>query len=594
MDITFEGNTLTASEDTRIISGVLVPYDEEGRTNLGKFSVPRGAFELPSDPSQMGVNVEHAREAAFGGGVSITDSPKGVVFAARAANTPEGDQALADVASGKRTHWSVEAAGIVVEKGKAIAGRIFGAALVEKPAFPGAVLLASLTEDEDGNAQAVTTDPDAETGTEPTETVETHTDEYVDEFGVTVTQKTTTTTVVDGDTTTITTVTEYVTPDPEAEPETPEEEPIVSTLTASARRGATRPHVRPSAVVVQDRPAAPDLSTLFAAMSDARVRVGDVAAQATLMAALTEIKTSGSLGPAGGGAPNQGLPDNWMGQLWNGRDYDRKFISLQTQGTDISARGKRGFRAKRGTKAAPLEQFDGEWAGDLAAVKSANAYIEESSSALHKWALAETIAREFTDLPGGAEFLEAFMKLIVEDYAVWSDYKALAVMMTTAGAPIAPRPVPERYAASPSLGMLIQGIRTINSRRDTATYAVVNSTAYDELIYTPKDLVPEYVSFEFTTESRGTADSGKVIVVEADDADFKNLAGVSLIKAGEPGVLVGSQRAIEFDELGSTPLAVDALEIAKGGIDRATHGYLQGFVARSESVAMIGAAPVGG
>lgn len=599
MRITFEAAHLEASANDRIISGVLVPYGEQGQTNLGKFEVPRGAFTFPSDPSQMVANVEHDRAEAFGHGVRITDSPAGLVFAARASDTPEGDQALADVASGKRTHWSVEASGLVIEKGKAVAGKVFAAALVEKPAFPSAVLLASAVEDEDGNAEVVTEDTtnDTEPSGDATETTETYTDEIVDEDGNITFRETTITTVEDGNTTTVTTVSTETIPDPEPTTDE-EEEPIVATLTASARKGATR--VAPRART-NDRPAEPPrLDRLFAALSDARV-MNTPEAHNTLMAALTELKTDGALGHAGGGAPNQGLPDNWVGQLWQGREYDRKFITLNQHGTDITATGKRGYRAMRGTKASPKTRYDGTWAGELSAIKTANGYIEESGSTLHRWALANTIAREFFDLPGGAEFIEAYFKLLVEDYAMWSDETALKIMLQAAGAPIAPEDHTSTYPAQnqypQAMVMLIQGIRTVNRRGDNATYAVVNKEAYDQLVYTPNDLIPEYISFDISTERGGSADAGKVVVVEADSEDvelFTKLDGTPAVDATQPAVLVGAKRAIELDELGSTPFTVDALEIAKGGIDRAVHGYLQEHTVRPRSLALIGTAVTGG
>ncbi|MCA0377870.1 MAG: hypothetical protein LCH36_00315 [Actinobacteria bacterium] len=597
MRITFEAAHLEASQNDRIISGVLVPYGEQGQTNLGKFEVPRGALTFPSDPSQMVANVEHDRAEAFGHGVRITDSPEGLVFAARAADTPEGDQALADVASGKRTHWSVEAVGLVIEKGKAVAGKVFAAALVEKPAFPSAVLLASAVEDEDGNAEVVTedTENDTEPSGDATTTTETYTDEIVDEDGNTTLRETTITTVEDGNTTTVTTESVVTVPE---EPTEKEEEPIVATLTASARKGATR--VAPRART-QDRPAEPPkLDRLFAALSDARV-LNTTDANNTLMAALTELKTDGALGHAGGGTPNQGLPDNWVGQLWDGREYDRKFINLNQHGTDITATGKRGYRAMRGTKAAPKQRYDGTWAGELSAIKTANGYIEESGSTLHKWALANTIAREFFDLPGGAEFIEAYFKLLVEDYAMWSDETALKIMLKAAGTPIAPENhlsgYPAQHQYSQAMVMLIQGIRTVNRRGDNATYAVVNKLAYDQLVYTPNDLIPEYITFDITTERGGSADSGKVVVVEADSEDvdlFVDFAGAPVVDDTKPAVLVGAKRAIDIDELGSTPFTVDALEIAKGGIDRALHGYLQEHTVRPRSLALIGTAVAGG
>lgn len=51
-----------------------------------------------------------------------------------------------------------------------------------------------------------------------------------------------------------------------------------------------------------------------------------------------------------------------------------------------------------------------------------------------------------------------------------------------------------------------------------------------------------------------------------------------------------SRRAIEFDELPGGPLQIDALELAKGGIDRAVHGYLQKFVVRPEAIVTVGVA----
>jgi hypothetical protein len=59
-----------------------------------------------------------------------------------------------------------------------------------------------------------------------------------------------------------------------------------------------------------------------------------------------------------------------------------------------------------------------------------------------------------------------------------------------------------------------------------------------------------------------------------------------------PAVIVGARRAIEFDELAGGPVIVDALEIAKGGIDRAVHGYLQTFVRRAAGIVKVGVADV--
>lgn len=598
MRITFEASTLTASAEDRLITGLLIPYGEQGNSNLGKFSVPQGAFSLPTDPAQMTVNVEHEREAVFGHGARLTETPEGVMFAAYAAKTPEGDAALRDSQPGpngepaKLGFFSAEVASVKIAGGLAKSGRLFGAALVERPAFPSATLLASYDEDEEnGTTETVleTEDEDNDTGTgsEPTETVEKYTDEFVDEDGNESSRETTITTVEDGNTTTITTETVIVEPDADTTEE--EEESIVSTLTASARRGATRP----AAVTSSSREASPqeNLQTLFAAMS--QVKQG-LASQDTLLAALKQIKTDGALGVGAGGGKNKGLPDHWMGQLWDGREYDRKFINLCSLGTDVQAVRKRGYKAHRGTAAAPVDRYDGNWAGNLAEINSAEAFITEQSSTLHRFALANTIAREFFDLPGGEEYLEAFFKLIVEDYAMWSDYKALSIIGETAGAPIMARPRSPRYEGGVGLGMLIQGITTVNRTRDTASYAIVTEEVMDELLDTPKDLIPEYITFDFNTELTGSAANGKVQVVEAERASLVGLDGKPLVAADSLSVIVGAQRAIEFEENGTTPIKVDALQIAIGAVDRAVHGYVDSLVVREDSVVLISdkAAPV--
>ena len=72
---------------------------------------------------------------------------------------------------------------------------------------------------------------------------------------------------------------------------------------------------------------------------------------------------------------------------------------------------------------------------------------------------------------------------------------------------------------------------------------------------------------------------GRVTVVNGD-------TGIS----GTPSVLVGSKVGVDFDELAGGPLRIDAIDLAKGGIDKATHGYLQVFKKRPEAFVHIGTA----
>jgi hypothetical protein len=135
-----------------------------------------------------------------------------------------------------------------------------------------------------------------------------------------------------------------------------------------------------------------------------------------------------------------------------------------------------------------------------------------------------------------------------------------------------------------AIGQLIQGISAVQDADDTPSFAIVNAAAWNQLIYTPKDMIPEYVTFGFNTDGTGVAD-GKVQVVKAPDSAFTLGANVFTTN---PVVVVGAKQAIEFDEIGETPIQLDALDIARGGIDKAVIGYLQTFVVRPESIVMVG------
>ena len=566
--VIIDAGTVLASKNDRTVTGVLVPYGEKCRSDIGQWSTAPGVIDIPSDLAGMPWNSEHAREDVIGGFKSVVETPAGIVVTLAVAETPEGDAALSDITSGRRTHLSAELKGVKIKNGQAVSGRLFGAALVAKPAFAGATLMLSAPDDESDEEQ-----PAEEATADETHEV----NEYTDADGNLWRRVVDTETTTDGDTTTtVTTITEEIT-DTTDDTDPEEEEPMTATTMLAAKKaGAQRARTNP-----RTEPPTIDLGTVYAGISAARM--GDPQGVTALLA-LSQIKPSGTL-------KDGHTPVNWMGQLWDGRTYDRKFISLHETGTEISLEGKKGYKVRRGTKASPKDIIGGDWAGELTEVPSGAGYVDTFTSKFHRFAVGEKIAREYVDLPGGSEVVEAFLKLLVEDYAMWSDEKALACMLGNAGPIIAPRPVPDRYADSPALGQLIQGILTVQRAKDTPSYAVVNEAAYDELMFTPKDLIPEYVSFEFSTELHGTADSGKVVVVSATDDQFVNPDGEPVADMSEPATLIGAQPAIQFDELGETPLTVDALEVAKGGIDKATHGYLQEFVVRSESLALIGTAP---
>lgn len=326
-----------------------------------------------------------------------------------------------------------------------------------------------------------------------------------------------------------------------------------------------------------------DLGAIFASMAQIKGGMPDQAAQ-DILAALSDITTTG--------LTNGLTPANWVGKVWQGKTYARKYIDLVTHGTNISLLGKKGFKLNQGNALVAA------WAGNKVELPSGTATTALVESTLRKYGFAADIAREFYDLPGGAEVVEAFIRGVVDSYAKVSDLDALNDIIKTAAwngagawgsnvtGVIAPATYPgvDGHNYSGAIGQLIQGITAVQDADDTPSFAIVNAAAWNQLIYTPKDLIPEFVSFGFNTDGTGSAD-GKVQVVKAPNSGFTLGSNVYTTA---PSVVVGAKQAIEFDEIGETPIQLDALDIAKGGVDKAVVGYLQTFIVRPESVVLVG------
>ena len=560
-----EGFEVLASDpDNREVTVRLIPFGEVGRTNAGLFEVQAGIIDLPADPSVVSLNLDHDRFAPVGRATRIWEEPQGIMARFAFARTPQGDAAFADAINpeGKRRRVSAEFK-VGIKAGRAVKpGVLAAAALLEAGAFPSAMVLAADT-------------PDLSEPVTESSSTSRYTDRFTDADGVEwerVSESTSTTTVTEvGESD----------PDDTEENANPEGESEVTATAIPATQRGNAP-----AATTQER--GTDLTAILAAMADVNAarrtgRPADDAAVAVL-AALSDIKISGAGAlPVGGGV----IRENWVGQLYQGIPYERQYITLGTLGTNITAGGKKGYTLERGTSGSPVEHFDGTWSGNKTAIPSGVGFTASKASELFRFAFGVDIAREFFDLPGGAEVIEAFLRLIVEDHLVWSDEIARQTWVTVAGAPVAPKTYPgvDGHDYAGALGQLIQGILAVKAkkadgRRDLPTFAIANELAYEQLVYTPKDLVPEFVNFTANTANVGDVATADGLRVVLGDTGVEATASV----------IVGSSKAVEFDELAGGPLHIDALDIARGGVDKAVHGYLQRFIVRPEAVVHIGVA----
>lgn len=585
--VIIDAGTLTFSDEDLSATGLLVPYGVKCRSNLGEFEVGSGVFSIPEDTTGMVLNIEHKREHVAGGIAKAWEQPDGIMGTFKFANTKTGRQAYADAKSGKRKNLSAEVAGVLIRGGKAIAGAVFGGAVVEKPAFEGATLLAA----EDSPAEAVPSEFEAPERASSS----TYVSEFTDETGARWRRV-----EENVSTTTVTKITD------DEEEEDPAEE--IPAETQGETMNAAAPSTVPAAPAVpgtllagasgqtltsaggasaEQIGKAYDLGTIFAAMHTVKAGgVANVEEAETLLAALADIKVNaaGGLTTAEGGV----IQPAWVGKVWQGRTYARKFIDLVVHNYGINISGRKGFKLDQGTA---LVQ---RWNGNKAEIPTGTASTSVVSATRRAYGFAADIAREFWDLEGGEEVIAAFIQGVVDSYAKITDIDALRDLLgvatgsVTAGGVITPdgsriQPAgtyPTEYPEA--MGLVIDAIDAVTDADDDPAFVLVNKAAWRELRFTPKDKVPEYI--KFAVRGDGTADADKVIVKRAPDAEFATVG----FDNTEPAVVAGSHNGVEMREQGQTPIKLDALDLARGGVDKAVIGYLETFVVRPEAYQAFG------
>ena len=558
---TQEAGLFSRVADTRTVKGLLLPFGELSRPSLSKtepvmFSA--ASVTIPRDPSAVTLNDEHDRFNPIGRATSLEVTDAGVVAEFSIFNTDEGDAYLANPAKRK---LSAEMGSLVRAGAKAIRSRLTGAAVCTEGAFESAALfsLAPGVDEEDTG----TTDLDSALAPDEDGHLAILSAALPDDIAVS-------------------------TPEGETATYTPDSAPVdevtptkEETMTASAAGQTPAPLVTPAvAPPVQDV----DLHAVFSTMASVKAGV-QVEDNETALFELADIKTTGS-----GALPAEGvIQPAWVGKLWQGKEYVRKYLPLNNHTFGpIEIGGRAGFRLD-GT-----ENLVQKTNGEKTELPTGSATTSKRSSTRDRFGYAADVAAEWSYLSGGAEVLESFWKGVANSYAKVTDLEALATMYRVAsrdeGAAlsrlVAPGSLPAGTPANsqyyPGVVQLIQAIEAITDADDDPAWAVVNPVLWQQLIFTPKDLLPEFVSLAVGVGTGEANVDGKVTVRKAPQSAFIGT------KATDPQVMAGSKNAIEFRELGTTPIQIDALNVAKFGVDRATVGFLETFVVRPEATVLIG------
>lgn len=516
-DVQIHSGTLLATVDERSRSWLLVPFGEECSSNLGRFKVDTGAFSIPEDLRGAVFSMDHEREKAAGDFTTMHETPQGIVATSYFARTPLGDEALRQVDSGERRSISAEVADVVIRNGRAVAGRIFGGSLVKRGAFPSATLLAAAAD------------------TEPTGSSSHSEDEYTDENGVTwkrvADTETKTETADDGTvkTTSTTTVTEETTP--AEEPVNPEEDNVgAATVPGTLVAGATATNTETV-----------DKSTFLGMLGRAMVTK-----DSTLLAALNDVKISGAntIGAAA-------IVPQYVGELWSGRQYQRRYIPLFGHG-DLTSTSVIGWKWTQ-------EPEVDVWNGNKAAIPSNTPTATPYNLGFQRFAGGWDIAREYIDF-GQQDIIDDLMAKAVKSFSQKSDKYALAQVLAAATvAEVGALPTGDDVVKTPTLVKLVRGALRVLTQADALpSFAVVDTAGYEEILLLKENNALKFLSTALNLEE-GTLESFKFI----PSAD---------LPAGD--VLVGAKEAATVLELPGSPIRVNALDIANGGVDEAVFGYV--------------------
>ena len=237
----------------------------------------------------------------------------------------------------------------------------------------------------------------------------------------------------------------------------------------------------------------------------------------------------------------------YLGQLWRAVADVRTFIpAIGTKPlTDMVARGWN------------LEVPEGavdEWAGNKTEIPSEAVTTSTKEFKAQRFAGGNDLAREFFDF-NKTEVISAYLDGMVRRYQQKSDAYALA--QTLAGATTAtPGTVPANV--DKGLAAILDLATAIYSAGGTPNVVRVAPDVYRSLA-----LTLDGNQFAYLSASLGIQEGG--------------FAGLSFrpdnrLAAGQ--LLVADKNAVGIWELPGSPIRVDAVEIFKGGIDKALFGYV--------------------
>ena len=511
-----------ANNDTagRTVTGLALPYGVPGHSSKGTVIAEAGSVELPADLKRIKLYRDHSNVAGSPVGycTSATETAEGIEMSFRIGSTPDGDAALADVTEGIRDALSVEIVGAEIGAGgRLTAGTITAVALVAVPAFADA-RVASFTASlhpAPAEADAGEDAPPVPPPAPPAPDLEPPADADADADAEDDAGDVDTSADNDNNT------------QDDQEIEMPEKinppaEQESKLAAAAAPAGLTAARVNTAAPAVT-----------FSSVVDTLLGVREGRERDAMMtAALADITQSAH--------PHVASPA-WLGELWSGVSYTREIIPTMTS-RQLTGRKATGWRW---TTRPTVDDY----LGDKTEIPTNTPVTEAVELTAKRIAGGHDIDRAYFDF-NDREFIESYFRAMTESYAMVTDDRAAEFLVTEAAENIGDTQADLLRAAAKARQLVKRGTRT-----EATTYLVNPDDMFELLDVTTMDN-PAYLE-----------------LIGVDPSKFITS---DLAPAGS--VIAYAKPAVEWYELGSSPIRVEAEHLARGGRDAALFGYWAAFV----------------
>ena len=231
----------------------------------------------------------------------------------------------------------------------------------------------------------------------------------------------------------------------------------------------------------------------------------------------------------------------WLGELWSGVAYTREIIPTMTS-RQLTGRKATGWRW---TTRPTVDDY----AGDKAEIPTNTPVTEAVELTARRIAGGHDIDRAYFDF-NDREFIESYFRAMTESYAMVTDDRAAEFLVTEAAENIGDAQPDLLRAAAKARQIVKRGTRT-----EATTYLVNPDDMFELLDVTTMDN-PAYLE-----------------LIGVDPSKFITS---DLAPAGS--VVAYAKPAVEWYELGSSPIRVEAEHLARGGRDAALFGYWAAFV----------------